>query len=195
MDVEREAIKISNGLSIPTSRLEFNEYRDHERDADVTQVYFRDKYPPKNKYAFEIVLADGSGVPSDIAKNSLRNQMARMEEAYLEGSGRVTFYRGQAFFWRVLFDNSQQDYRPTPNGISDTEKYLEIECASCGWQLETMPIDAGTFNKYRDVLLVWLLGRGAGRCGCGEFEPIEKRDTADTKDVCVEEGDKLPRVI
>lgn len=199
MSIEREARKISKGLAIPTSRLRFDSYRDQRRQVDIMQVYFRERNPPQEKYAFEVPVTGGD--LSDSERLRLRRMLTAMEESYLEsGPSSITFYRGQAFFYQELATAEEGDDYHIESDISmpAAGAYTQIECTSCGWELESPPIKMQNFLESRDLILMWLLARGKGRCGCSQFDPIEGR--ADRQldigldELNVEEGSLIPRV-
>lgn len=201
MDIEQEARWYANGLKLPSDELQFSEYHDDARQSDVVQVYVRDNHPPKHKYAFEIEVPRKSNWHN--IKQKLHKNLESLEESYLEnGSHNVTFYKGQGFFWTELFKHGTtddvRDVDDSNMNIPDGDtKYLRIECTSCGWELQSPYMDSDIFNKYRDIILMWLLARGRGRCDCDQFEPVneykDRHYDLDPDELVVEEGSMLPR--
>lgn len=179
IDVEKVATELSKQYSIPTQKLQFNTYHEPSRSQDITQIFFRTQHP-REKFGAEIAQQQGSGVPDDIMERQIDDIMRQLEEAFLENSGRVTFYKGQPFFWR----------RVHPQDSNNAA--LEVECTTCGWELETVA-EADEMRDSRDLYLMWLLYRASGNCKCDDtkYEPVNANNATNIR---VPEGTRFTRV-
>lgn len=151
MDIEKEVKEYSKSLAIPTDKLQTDTYHDPTHSKDITQVFFRERSPSNQKWAFQVV-NDG---PNSIVKDQLHKSMERMNDEYLGHSNKVTYYRGQSFIQRVT-------------GGGSNESQLEIVCTDCGYVLSSPEFSVERMREKRDILLMWMLGTLSrkSRCDC-----------------------------
>lgn len=159
------------------AELQFNEYRDAARQADIVQVHFR--YHPfsgiNEKFAFELAFTDKSQLDIDHQYvKEMRTREIRQSLSGLEAA------------WKNQFNFVK--YRGVPYAKRIDGSTFELKCEICDADME---IDTGApkteVEHRQDLFLIYCLKNIDCDCDDGwSIPPIGK-------DLTVMEGQRLPR--
>jgi len=153
------------------AELQFNEYRDQQRQADVLQVFFR--YHPfsevSEKFAFELAFTD------DVQNNPAMADMKRREIA--------RSLRQMETMWKNQFNFIF--YRGVPYAKEIEENTYRLKCEMCDQQVEITQDDDIRWKQ--DLYMVFALKNIDCDCDDGWERP------GVDKDLQVDEGDFIPR--
>lgn len=154
------------------AELQFNEYRDAQRQADVLQVHFR--YHPfsevSEKFAFELAFTDdvkqNAMASADIMDRQIEDSLRQME-AMWKNQFNFIFYRGVPYVKEI----EENTYR--------------LKCELCDQQVEVTQDD--DIEAKQDLYMIFALKNIDCDCDDGwERPPVDT-------DLHVEEGERIPR--
>lgn len=147
--IDQKIKDIAKDYNIPHSQLTVTESRDMARQKDIITISFKSKYS-MDKYSGELAYNSNGSAQLDVLELQIKRLLERLEEKWLEEGGNVTYYKGQAFFWRHFLDDNST---------------LEVECCVCG-EVVGVSKPAKILDEYRDVYLMNILPKAAEKCEC-----------------------------
>jgi len=164
-DAEKYIASVEHEYDFPTG-LQFNRYRDQQRQADVVQAFFRynpfdgDNGPVGDKFGFEIATDAPTSTGNqqafvDMKKRECHDALSAMEDA-----------------WKAAFNFVY--WQDIPYAINEKEGVYTVKCEVCH---SARSIDKrGDFEYRRDLYLIYLLKEIEHDCSDGWEPPSVDRN-------------------
>lgn len=149
-ELQRKTRELAKNYSIPERELEIEAYSDNALSCEVVRLHFRTP-DQLEKYCAEVAISQPLSSGTAVVEKQIKDTLNELERAWLSEGCRLTFYKGQGFFYQQKEGGGRA--------------CLEVQCTICN-HMEVVQENTSVMNENLDVFLMKTLPRVRSNCEC-----------------------------